>query len=115
MRADFSIIPSVGGDIAGEIVITYEDVYGEQMEERLPLNLFVNEEIPMDDPGMIDPETGLPIGGDPGMIDPGVEVIGGETGGFPWVWVGIGVVVVAGAAVAIILLKKKRAKELEDV
>ena len=25
MRADFSIIPSVGGDIAGEIVITYED------------------------------------------------------------------------------------------
>ena len=115
MRADFSIIPSVGGDIAGEIVITYEDVYGEQMEERLPLNLFVNEEIPMDDPGMIDPETGLPIGGDPGMIDPGVEVMGGETGGFPWVWVGIGVVVVAGAAVAIILLKKKRAKELEDV
>ena len=64
---------------------------------------------------MIDPETGLPIGGDPGMIDPGVEVMGGETGGFPWVWVGIGVVVVAGAAVAIILLKKKRAKELEDV
>lgn len=58
MRADFSIIPSVGGDIAGEIVITYEDVYGEQMEERLPLNLFVNEEMPMDDPGaMIDPET----------------------------------------------------------
>ena len=115
MRADFSIIPSVGGDIAGEIVITYEDVYGEQMEERLPLNLFVNEEIPMDDPGMIDPETGLPIDGDPGMIDPGVEVMGGETGGFPWVWVGIGVAVVAGAAVAIILLKKKRAKELEDV
>ena len=117
MRADFSIIPSVGGDIAGEIVITYEDVYGEQMEERLPLNLFVNEEMPMDDPGMmIDPETGMPIGGDPGMGDPGIEVIGGQTGGFPWVWVGVGAAFVAAAAAAIIiLLKKKRAKELEDV
>ncbi len=117
MRADFSIIPSVGGDIAGEIVITYEDVYGEQMEERLPLNLFVNEEMPMDDPGMmIDPETGMPIGGGDIGMDPGVEVIGGETGGFPWLWVGIGAaVVIAGAAVAVILLKKKRAKELEDV
>ncbi|GEM_PF-315512 len=115
MRADFSIIPSVGGDIAGEIVITYEDVYGEQMEERLPLNLFVNEEMPMDDP-MIDPVTGLPIGGGDIGMDPGVEVIGGETGGFPWLWVGIGAAVVAaGAAVAVILLKKKRAKELEDV
>ena len=114
MRADFSIIPSVGGDIAGEIVITYEDVYGEQMEERLPLNLFVNEEIPMDDPGMIDPETGLPISGDPGMMEPGIEVIG-EPSGFPWVWVGVGAVVVAGAIAAVILLKKKRAKELEDV
>lgn len=116
MRADFSIIPSVGGDIAGEIVITYEDVYGEQMEERLPLNLFVNEEMPMDDPGaMIDPETGMPIGGDPGMADPGIETIGGQTGGFPWVWVGVGAAVVAAAVVAVILLKKKRAKELEDV
>lgn len=115
MRADFSIIPSVGGDIAGEIVITYEDVYGEQMEERLPLNLFVNEEMPMNDPA-IDPATGLPIGGGDIGIDPGVEVIGGETGGFPWLWVGIGAAVVAaGAAVAVILLKKKRAKELEDV
>lgn len=115
MRADFSIIPSVGGDIAGEIVITYEDVYGEQMEERLPLNLFVNEEMPMNDPA-IDPATGLPIGGGDIGMDPGVEVIGGETGGFPWLWVGIGAAVVAaGAAVAVILLKKKRAKELEDV
>ena len=115
MRADFSIIPSVGGDIAGEIVITYEDVYGEQMEERLPLNLFVNEEMPINEPA-IDPETGLPIGGGDIGIDPGVEVIGGETGGFPWLWVGIGAAVVAaGAVVAVILLKKKRAKELEDV
>ena len=106
----------MGGDIAGEIVITYEDVYGEQMEERLPLNLFVNEEMPMDDPGaMIDPETGMPIGGDPGMADPGIETIGGQTGGFPWVWVGVGAAVVAAAVVAVILLKKKRAKELEDV
>lgn len=115
MRADFSIIPSVGGDIAGEIVITYEDVYGEQMEERLPLNLFVNEEMPMNEPA-IDPETGMPIGGGDIGMDPGVEVIGGETGGFPWLWVGIGAAVVAaGAVAAVILLKKKRAKELEDV
>ena len=100
MRADFSVIPSTAGQIDGFIVITYEDVYGEQMEERLPLSLYVNDyaDQPMED----------------AMMDYPIEV---ETqAGFPWGWVILGVVLLgAGAVVLIILLKKKRTKELADI
>ncbi len=115
LRADFSIIPSVAGEVNGEIVITYEDVYGEQMEERLPLPLYVNEEMMMDDPGMMfDPEMGI-MEDDIGMMGGGMEVMAGNEGGFPvWAWIAIGVFAAAAAVVTVILLKKKRAKELED-
>ncbi|MBQ3201547.1 MAG: hypothetical protein IJB22_06465 [Clostridia bacterium] len=115
LRADFSIIPSVAGEVNGEIVITYEDVYGEQMEERLPLPLYVNEEMMMDDPNMMfDPEMGI-MGDDIGMMEPGMEAMAGNEGGFPvWAWIAIGAAVAAAAAVTVILLKKKRSKELEE-
>ena len=48
MRAEFDVQTDVAGDIAGEVVISYEDVYGEQMQERLPLQMFVNEQIAID-------------------------------------------------------------------
>ncbi len=100
MRADFSVIPSVAGQIDGFIVITYEDVYGEQLEERLPLSLYVSDyaDQPIED----------------AMMDFPIEV---EThAGFPWGWGILGVVLLgAGAVVLIILRKKKRTKELEDV
>ena len=48
MNADLSVIPQIAGDIEANIRITYEDVYGNQTEELLPLKMTVNEEMPTD-------------------------------------------------------------------
>lgn len=107
MSADFSVIPSVAGEIQGEVVITYEDVYGEPSEERLPFTLTVNEEVTFDDPMMgMDGMEGMEVYG------PGVE----ESGGMPWWgWVLCGLGVVALGVGGLMLYRKKRARHLEDV
>ena len=75
MSADFSVIPSVAGEIQGEVVITYEDVYGEPSEERLPFTLMVNEEVTFDDPMMgMEGMDGMEVYG------PGMEESGGHRG-----------------------------------
>ena len=43
MNADFTIIPSVAGDISANVVIAYEDVYGEAYELKMPVSLYVND------------------------------------------------------------------------
>jgi hypothetical protein len=43
MRADFNIIPSTAGQIEGKVVITYEDVYGQQTRVEKPFTLNVQE------------------------------------------------------------------------
>ena len=100
MRADFVVIPSIGGDIAGKVIITYEDVFGETITEELPFNLFVNEEQPYDP-----------------TFDPIVPDIPEDTGGaFPWwAWVIIGAAVIGAASVLIVVLRKRRERRLEDV
>lgn len=108
LAADISVIPSVAGDIQGTVVISYEDVYGEPGEERLPFTLHVEDP----NAGMEDMEgtEGDGMGGD--MACPGgVE----ETKGFPW-W---GWVIGAGALggggfFGFKKLKKRRARSLED-
>ena len=83
LAADISVIPSEAGDIQGTVVISYEDVYGEPGEERLPFTLHVE-----------DPNAGMEnmegmegmegMGGEGmegGMTDPGME---GGSKGFPW-------------------------------
>ena len=108
MSADFSVIPSVAGEIQGEVVITYEDVYGEPSEERLPFTLMVNEEVTFDDPMMgMEGMDGMEVYG-PGMEESG--------GGMPWWgWVLCGLGVVALGAGGLIIYRKKRARHLEDV
>lgn len=114
LAADISVIPSEAGDIQGTVVISYEDVYGEPGEERLPFTLHVE-----------DPNAGMEnmegmegmegMGGEGmegGMTDPGME---GGTKGFPW-W---GWVIGAGALggggfFGFKKLKKRRARSLED-
>ena len=114
LAADISVIPSEAGDIQGTVVISYEDVYGEPGEERLPFTLHVE-----------DPNAGLEnmegmegmegMGGEGmegGMTDPGME---GGSKGFPW-W---GWVIGAGALggggfFGFKKLKKRRARSLED-
>ena len=108
LAADISVIPSVAGDIQGTVVISYEDVYGEPGEERLPFTLHVEDP----NAGMegMEGTEGDGMGGD--MADPGME---GGSKGFPW-W---GWVIGAGALggggfFGFKKLKKRRARSLED-
>lgn len=108
MSADFSVIPSVAGEIQGEVVITYEDVYGEPSEERLPFTLMVNEEVTFDDPMMgMEGMDGMEVYG-PGMEESG--------GGMPWWgWALCGLGVAALGVGGLMIYRKKRARHLEDV
>lgn len=108
LAADISVIPSEAGDIQGTVVISYEDVYGEPGEERLPFTLHVEDP----NAGMegMEGTEGDGMGGD--MADPGME---GGSKGFPW-W---GWVIGAGALggggfFGFKKLKKRRARSLED-
>lgn len=111
LAADISVIPSEAGDIHGTVVISYEDVYGEPGEERLPFTLHVEDP----NAGMENMEGMEGMGGEGmegGMTDPGME---GGSKGFPW-W---GWVIGAGALggggfFGFKKLKKRRARSLED-
>ena len=111
LAADISVIPSEAGDIQGTVVISYEDVYGEPGEERLPFTLHVEDP----NAGMENMEGMEGMGGEGmegGMTDPGME---GGSKGFPW-W---GWVIGAGALggggfFGFKTLKKRRARSLED-
>lgn len=111
LAADISVIPSEAGDIQGTVVISYEDVYGEPGEERLPFTLHVEDP----NAGMENMEGMDGMGGEGmegGMTDPGME---GGSKGFPW-W---GWVIGAGALggggfFGFKKLKKRRARSLED-
>ena len=43
MRADLNVTPTMGGQVDAQVRVTYEDVNGNQTEELLPMNMFVNE------------------------------------------------------------------------
>ena len=108
LAADISVIPSEAGDIQGTVVISYEDVYGEPGEERLPFTLHVEDP----NAGMENMEGMGGEGMEGGMTDPGME---GGSKGFPW-W---GWVIGAGALggggfFGFKKLKKRRARSLED-
>lgn len=111
LAADISVIPSEAGDIQGTVVISYEDVYGEPGEERLPFTLHVEDP----NAGMENMEGMEGMGGEGmegGMTDPGME---GGSKGFPWWgWV-IGASALGGGGFfGFKKLKKRRARSLED-
>lgn len=109
MSADFNIIANTPGQIEGAIVVTYEDSLGEQMEERIPLSLFVMDmgdiNGPVVEPG-IEPDIGIDTGATP------------DGSGMPvWGWIAIGLGVAGCAAAVLLVLKKKRGnrRNLEEV
>lgn len=115
MAADFSIIPSVAGQIEGTVVITYEDVYGEPNEERLPFTLMVNEEFSMDPnmgmEGMEGNMEGMDGKGGIEVYGPGMEQRGMPWWG--WVLIVLGAAGLGGAG--FVIYRKKRIRSLEDV
>lgn len=119
MRAEFDVLTDMAGEIAGTVVITYEDVYGEQMEERLPLSLYVNEQMTIDpvDDGMSGDMYGDGKMEDGYYSDPamgGMNGSSGGIGGIGWYWWALAIAgVAAGVVVLGIQRHKKRKKELE--
>lgn len=115
LRAEFDVQTDVAGDIAGTVVITYEDVYGEQMEERLPLPLLVNEPIVIDPvPGMDGVIDGT--GADLPAVD-GYPAMGGadgmaDGGGVAWYWWALAIAAVA-AGVVVLGVRRHRARKKE--
>lgn len=103
MRADFNIIPSTAGQIEGKIIITYEDVYGQQTRVEKPFTLNVQEAF------MPGPEDGKDVFG-PGFeeeLKPKMPT---------WIFVAGGVILAGGVVTLLTALRRKRRKrELEDV
>ena len=108
MRADLSITPLVGGEITANLRVTYEDVYGNQTEELVPLTMQVNA-----DNG--DGSTSIYVSGSNAVIPADQPEDAPVSSGLAWYWIAlIAVAVVGVAAVVIVRVKKKRERSLED-
>ncbi len=101
MRADFNIIPSVPGEIAANVIVTYEDVYGVETRVEKPFTLFVQEEFK---PGL-----------DEDIFNPMPEKPLPSRGLSPLLIIGGGVLAAGGTAAGLILKRRRRRRrELED-
>jgi len=109
MNADFNIIASTPGEIEGNIVVTYEDVYGEATVQKQPFTLTVMDEAEL--MGDMPADDGI-------MMDPGMEVMGeANKTGLPW-WAIAGIAAAGVIVLLVVLLqvrKNHRKKELEDL
>lgn len=108
MRADLSITPLVGGEVTGNIRVTYEDVYGNQTEQLLPITMLVNE-----DTG--NGGANIYVSGSNAVIPAEIPADAPASSGLAWYWIALIVCAVIGAAAIIIVrVKKKRERSLED-
>ena len=108
MRADLSITPLVGGEITANLRVTYEDVYGNQTVELVPLSMQVNA-----DNG--DGSTSIYVSGSNAVIPAETPEEAPAASGLAWYWIALIVVALAGATAAVIVrVKKKRERSLED-
>ena len=102
MRADLSVIPTVGGELDAKVRVTYEDVNGNPTEQLLPLKMTVNEDMPSD---MASPGDAIKA--------PGDQPAGAHIG---WIfWTLGGLAAATGLVFLGIRLKKKRERALEDL
>ena len=107
MRADFNVIPSVEGQMNAKVIVTYEDVYGQQIREEKPLTFNVM--------GGFNPDEGMGMGEGEGVFQPGMETP--PQNSFPTgLIIAIAAVALIGtAAVIVIIRRKRRRKHLEEV
>ena len=109
MRADLSVTPLVGGEVTGNLRVTYEDVYGNQTETLLPLTLLVSEST--------DEGTSIYVSGSNTVISNGSS---GDAAAVPagtnlvWLWWTIGILAVGGVATLIGVKARKKRKAAEE-
>ncbi|MCL2671582.1 MAG: hypothetical protein FWF10_06065 [Clostridiales bacterium] len=112
LSADFGLMIEMAGFLTPEIIVSFEDIYGEVMEVRFPLELDVYD--PGGEFGDIakgDGGIGFYPGGPDDFKDPSVN---GETGGSWWIWVvaAVGAALLV-AAIVLIATRSKRKRALE--
>ncbi len=101
MRADLSVISEQAGEVAGQIIITYENIYGETTTETVDFSMFVNE---------------MAAAGDDVDVGVMMETEQPQAKGLGWYWwLLIAAAVIAGAVLLIITLQKRRKKYLEEL
>lgn len=117
-----SVVPLVGGDAFGTLIVHFEDSNGDEVTISQDFNQFVNDMGGGFDPGF-DPGADWPSD-DPNFdpnFDPDVDPDGEKSGkilGLPiWLFITICAVVVAGAVTATVIIvkrKKNKAKDFDD-
>ena len=108
MRADLSVTPLIGGEVTGNLRVTYEDVYGNQTVQLLPLKLLVSE--------------GNGEGGSIYVSGSNVAIPAGSNGdaaapakaSFTWLWWTLGILVVGGVGTMIAVKTRKKRKAAEE-
>jgi len=102
MRADLTVTPLTAGEVTGNLLVTYEDAYGNQTEELLPLDLFVN-----------DSATAVSYVSGSNAAYTEDEA---QSGGATWYWWVLGGAAVTAGLIALgVHSRKKRERELEDL
>lgn len=98
---EIMVTPLEAGVQNCKLILTYEDAAGNQLRTEEPFVMAVEEELPMEDPGMMDP----------GMVE-----MPPEEGGLPgWLLPLGGVIVLVAAATAFVVVRKKqKAKKLAE-
>ena len=96
---DDMLVPTEAGEVEGKVIFEYEDVNGNKNATEVPFSVSVPEEMPNEDPGIMDPGIMEPM--PPEESGPNWWLIGG---------IGAGVLLLA-VIVFIVIRKRKKKKE----
>lgn len=106
---DASFIPMTPGTQTGNVLFTFEDANGKQVEVRKEFTINVMEMV--QEGPMLD-ENGMPI--DMGMGMPGMDGMPGVGPRVsPWIYATIGLIVLAAGIVVFVLLRKRHVRRKE--
>lgn len=100
---DSTVIPNAAGESKGNIVFTFEDASGKQMEIKKEFTMNAMEMMPMDGPEGMGPEGDMPMQGKDGKkgVSPIILVVGG--------------VLLLGAAIAVIIILRKKIRVRKEL
>lgn len=97
LRPDLELLTEKAGFISGKIVVSYEDAYGVQSAQTVPLEIRVEEE----NTAVVIPSTASP------------DSSNTNAPSSAWIWIVAAIALIA--VLAVIFLAKKRRKDIEDI